>query len=111
MRPFLFLLAVLCFLNPLPALAAEPPRPNVVFILADDLRWNTLGFMGDKEVQTPNLDGLAKRGVVFRNHFVTTSICCVSRASILSGQYERRHRIHDFSTPFAQPRWAETYPA
>jgi len=49
--------------------------------------------------------------VRFRNHFVTTSICCVSRASIFTGQYERRHRIGDFTTPLTPAQWTETYPA
>ena len=94
--------------------AAEPPkpnRPNIVFLLADDLRWNTLGCMGDRIVQTPNINALAARGTLFRNHFVTTSICCVSRASILSGQYARRHQINDFSTDFTPRAFAQTYPA
>lgn len=91
--------------------AEAPPRPNFVFILADDLRWDALGCMGDKIVRTPSIDALAARGVLFRNCFVTTSICAVSRASILSGQYARRHQINDFVTPFTQERWAETYPA
>lgn len=86
-------------------------RPNFVFILADDLRWDVLGCMGNPLVRTPAIDALAARGVVFRNHFCTTSICCVSRASILSGQYERRHGIGDFSTAFTAEQWAQTYPA
>src|ERR1700686_5317066 len=83
-----------------PCRAQEPKKkpPNIVFLLADDLRWNVLGCTGDKLAKTPNLDALAKRGVKFRNHFVTTSICAVSRASILSGQYARRHKINDFAT-------------
>jgi len=98
----------------LTAIASAAPRsspPNVVFILADDLRWNTLGCMGDKIIQTPNIDRLASQGVLFRNHFVTTSICCVSRASIFSGQYEQRHGIGDFATPFTADQWQQTYPA
>lgn len=93
--------------------AAEPKetRPNLVVILADDLRWNALGFMGDPIIQTPHLDRLAERGVRFRNGFVTTSICAVSRASILTGQYARRHGINDFATPFTAEQWARTYPA
>jgi arylsulfatase A-like enzyme len=90
--------------------AADQP-PNLVFLLADDLRWNALGCYGDKVVQTPNIDELAKRGVLFQNSFVTTSICAVSRASFFSGQYARRHGINDFATPFAAEKWAETYPA
>src|SRR5271166_713175 len=65
---------------------AKPARPNIVFLLADDLRWDALGCMGNRIIQTPHVDALAKRGVLFRNAFVTTSICAVSRASILTGQ-------------------------
>ena len=86
-------------------------HPNIVFILCDDLRWNALGCMGDKVIQTPNVDHLAAQGVLFRNHFATTSICSVSRASILTGQHERRHGISDFKTPLTDDQWAETYPA
>jgi arylsulfatase A-like enzyme len=97
-----------------PAVAAEQPkttRPNIIFLLADDLRWNALGCTGDKIIQTPNLDALAARGTLFRNHFVTTSICAVSRASIFTGQYARRHKINDFQTPFTPEAFAQTYPA
>lgn len=91
--------------------ASPASRPNFVFILTDDQRFDSLGCMGNRVIKTPNIDRLAARGAVFRNHFVTTSICCVSRASILSGQYERRHHIADFSTPFSKDQWGATYPA
>jgi arylsulfatase A-like enzyme len=87
------------------------PRPNILFLLSDDLRWDGLGCTGNSFARTPNLDALAARGTLFRNHFVTTSICCVSRASILSGQYARRHGINDFVTPFTPAAFAKTYPA
>jgi arylsulfatase A-like enzyme len=89
----------------------KPARPNIVFLLADDLRWDGLGCTGNRLARTPNLDALAARGTLFRNNFVTTSICCVSRASILSGQYARRHGINDFITPFSAAAFAATYPA
>jgi arylsulfatase A-like enzyme len=94
-----------------PARADEPKkkRPNILFLLADDLRWNALGCAGDKLAKTPNIDKLATRGVMFRNMFVTTSICAVSRASIMSGQYARRHKINDFVTDFGADAWARTY--
>jgi len=95
-----------------PCSARQPPaRPNLVFILADDLRWDALGCMGDPVVQTPNIDRLAQHGVLFRNAFVTTSICCVSRVSFFTGQYGRRHGINDFNTPLTAAQWAQTYPA
>ncbi len=91
--------------------AEAPARPNILFLLTDDQRWNALGCMGDTHILTPNIDRLAREGVLFRNHFVTTSICCCSRASIFTGQYLRRHGIGDFARPFTAAQWAETYPA
>jgi len=94
------------------ARAEEPARrPNIVFLLADDLRADVLGCYGDRLAKTPNIDALARRGVRFRFHFVTTSICCVSRASIFTGQYARRHKINDFVTDFTPAAFAQTYPA
>ena len=71
--------------------AAE--RPNVLFILCDDLRPNALGCYGAPHVQTPNVDRLAAEGVRFQNAFCTTSLCSPSRASILSGLYAHRHGV------------------
>ncbi len=85
--------------------------PNIIFLLGDDHRADALGCMGNKIIQTPHIDGLARDGVLFENTFVTTSICAVSRASIFSGQYARRHGITNFVTPFTPEQWARTYPA
>lgn len=86
-------------------------RPNVVFIVIDDLRWDAPGFMGNALIKTPHLDALAAEGVVFRHSFVTTSICSVSRASLLTGQWMRRHGITDFATGLSEAQWPATYPA
>lgn len=91
--------------------AANASRPNLLFILTDDQRWNTLGCMGDTNVLTPNIDRLGRDGVIFENHYVTTSICCCTRASIFTGQYMRRHGVQDFKTPLTPTQWAQTYPA
>jgi arylsulfatase len=104
------LLLSLALLCPL-LLQAAPARPNVVFLLVDDLRFNALGYMGDKVVKTPNIDRLAQQGVRFKNMFVTTSICSVSRASILTGQWMRRHGIDDFAKGISDAAWKDTYPA
>lgn len=93
------------------AFAGGDSKPNILFILTDDQRWNALGCMGDTNILTPNIDQLAHRGVLFHNHFVTTSICCCSRASIFTGQYMRRHGIEDFEKPLTAAQWAQTYPA
>jgi arylsulfatase len=90
---------------------AAADKPNVVFLLVDDLRHNALGCMGDKIVQTPNIDRLAKEGVLFKNMFVTTSICSVSRATALTSQWMRRHGIEDFAKGISDEAWKDTYPA
>ncbi len=66
-------------------------KPNVIFILTDDHRWDAAGFAGNGIISTPELDRLAVEGVVFRNAFITTPISAASRASILTGMYERSH--------------------
>ncbi len=72
---------------------AEPV--NIVFVLADDHRYDALGFMGHPFLETPHMDTLAREGVHFKNAFVTTSLCSPSRASILTGLYAHRHRVVD----------------
>jgi alpha-L-rhamnosidase len=72
--------------------ARESKQPNIIFILTDDQRWDALGYAGNKIIQTPEMDKLAKSGVYFRNGIVTTPICSASRASIFSGLYERTHK-------------------
>lgn len=64
-------------------------RPNIIFILTDDQRWDALGYAGNEIIQTPEMDKLASEGVYFRNAIATTPICAASRASIFSGLYER----------------------
>ncbi|MGQ9591918.1 MAG: sulfatase family protein, partial [Planctomycetota bacterium] len=76
------------------------PRPNVVFVLTDDQRWDCLGIAGHAFLRTPNLDRLAREGAWFRNAFVTTSLCSPSRASFLSGLYAHAHKVLDNFTDF-----------
>ncbi|MHB9030577.1 MAG: sulfatase family protein [Candidatus Latescibacterota bacterium] len=78
--------------------AAAPRKRNIIFILIDDLRFDTFSFMGHPVVQTPNIDRLARNGVHFRNTFVTTALCSPSRATILTGLYAHQHKILDNST-------------
>ena len=73
-------------------------RPNLVFILIDDQRYDALGLL-NPFFETPHLDALAARGVLFENAFVTTSLCSPSRASILTGQYAHEHRVLANRTP------------
>lgn len=72
---------------------ADSRRPNILFLLTDDQRWDTLGCMGNEIIQTPNLDALATDGAIFENAFVTTSVCWSSRASYLTGLYSSCHGV------------------
>ncbi|WP_020607603.1 sulfatase family protein [Spirosoma spitsbergense] len=85
--------------------------PNIIFLLADDQRWDALGVAGNTLIKTPSLDRLARDGFYFKRSYVTTPICAISRASIFSGQYARRHGIVSFATPFSDSALAQTYPA
>jgi len=90
--------------------AAEKQKPpNVILILGDDHRWDALGCMGNKIIQTPHLDQLARDGVIFDNHFATTPICWTSRASIMLGQYARTHGIFDVFLPLTPAQIQQTY--
>jgi arylsulfatase A-like enzyme len=76
-----------------PSPVASADKPNVVFILVDDLRWDALACAGHPFVKTPHIDRLAKEGARFRNAFVTTPICLPSRACFLTGQYAHTHGV------------------
>ena len=80
--------------------ARAADRPNVLFILCDDLRPDALGCFGSKHVKTPNIDRLAAEGVLFKNTFCTTSLCSPSRASILSGVYAHTHGVTNNFTEY-----------
>ena len=62
-----------------------PNKPNVIFILADDLGYGDLGFLGQKHIETPNLDLLAARGMLFSNHYAGAPVCAPSRSALLTG--------------------------
>jgi len=81
-------------------LAAESQRPNVVFILTDDQRWDQLSCEGHPFLETPNLDRIAAEGARFANMFVTTSLCSPSRASYLSGLYAHSHGVMNNFTDY-----------
>lgn len=85
-------------------------QPNIVFIVTDSHRGEALGVAGNPFVVTPNLDKLAKAGVRYSEAYVTTAICAVSRASLLSGQHRARHGINDFSTNFSPEALCHTFP-
>jgi len=68
-------------------------RPNIVFFLTDDQRWDGMSCAGNPVLKTPNIDRIAAEGIRFRNMFVTTSLCGPSRASYLTGKYAHNHGV------------------
>jgi arylsulfatase A-like enzyme len=76
----------------------EGKKPNIIFILTDDQRWDALGYAGNDIIKTPNMDRLASSGLYFQNAFVSTPICAASRASLFTGLYERSHN-YTFGKP------------
>jgi len=85
-------------------------RPNIIFILTDDQRWDALGYAGNKIIHTPNMDKLAAEGLYFSNAFVTTPICAASRASLFTGLYERTHDFTFGKAPLKNEYMYESYP-
>lgn len=79
---------------------AEAGKPNVIFILADDLGWGDLGCYGHPSIKTPNLDRMAKQGTLFTQFYVNGSVCSPSRCAFFTSSYPARHRIHGhYATP------------
>lgn len=68
-------------------------QPNVVFVFGDQWRYQALGFAGNDNLSTPNLDRLAKRSLNFKNAISGCPVCCPARASLLTGQYPDRHGV------------------
>lgn len=71
-------------------------KPNIVFILTDDQGYWSLGCAGNKEIRTPNIDGLADRGIRFENFFCASPVCSPARASLLTGRIPSQHGILDW---------------
>ena len=74
--------------------AAEPKRPNIIFIFADDWGFGDVGIHGSTFCETPNLDRMASEGVDFYNFTVNSPVCSPSRAAVMTGQFPARHCVH-----------------
>ena len=83
-------------------------QPNIVIIMADDLGYSDVGYMGSTEKATPNIDKIANSGVQFTNGYTTCPVCGPSRAGLLTGRYQNRFGFEDNPGPFR--RDSETIP-
>ena len=95
MKAALTLLSCVILLSGGPCRPAEAGarRPNIIFVITDDQRWDSLGVTGHPFARTPNIDRLAREGALFTNFFATTPLCSPSRASFLTGQYAHAHKV------------------
>jgi len=94
--------AGLCFAND-----KTSPKPNILFILADDLGYHDLSCMGSKFYETPNIDRIANEGMVFTNGYAACQVCSPSRASILTGKFSARHGITDWIGADTGQAWSK----
>ena len=76
--------------------ATEPTKPNIVFVLIDDMGWGDFSCFGNTEAKTPNIDRLAAEGLRFSQFYVNSPICSPSRCAFVTGQYPQRWRINSF---------------
>lgn len=82
-------------------LRAEPPRPNILFIVADDMGYADAGFMGATQTRTPRLDALAKAGAVLKSHYVQP-VCSPTRSTIMTGRHVFRTGVYTIVRPGAE---------
>jgi arylsulfatase A-like enzyme len=85
-------------------------KPNIIFILTDDQRFDAIGYAGNQLISTPEMDKLATEGTYFKNAMVTTPICTASRTSILTGLYERTHSYNFQTSGIRESYMADSYP-
>ncbi len=103
-------MAVLFGLMMAAASVSAAERPNIVFLFTDDQTTYSLGCYGNKDVKTPNIDGLAKDGIVFDNHYNTTAICMASRANVMTGMFEYKTGCNFEHGPLMRSMWEKSYP-
>lgn len=89
----LLIIVLFTFLIPGNILSAAESPPNIVLVISDDQAWTDYGFMGHTDIQTPNLDKLAKEGILFTRGYVPTALCRPSLMTLATGHYAHKHGI------------------
>ena len=92
------------------AQAEDTQKPNIIFLLADDQNFGSVGCYGNSEVLTPHMDKLGYDGVIFDKHYNTTAICMASRASAMTGMYEYKTGTNFEHGDMTPEIWQKSYP-
>ena len=95
----LFKITFCCLLSFTFVTCSKEIPPNVIFILTDDQGYGDLGIYGASDVNTPNIDSIAKKGAYFTSYYSTQPVCSASRASILTGCYPDRLGVFNAYSP------------
>ena len=99
MKAVLLITIIFCLFAAHLMVAQPADKPNIVLICIDDLGWKDLGYMGSKYYETPNIDQLANRGMVFTKAYANAANCAPTRACLLTGQYSPRHGVYTVANP------------
>jgi arylsulfatase A-like enzyme len=102
------LIFALATLIPGSALAGKK-APNILIILSDDQGWGDVGFNGCTDIPTPNLDALARDGIIFSQGYATHSYCSPSRAGLMAGRYQQRFG-HENNMPYTTATAYDGFP-
>ncbi|WP_162029442.1 MULTISPECIES: sulfatase [unclassified Lentimonas] len=100
----------ICMFLMLAIVASAEVKPNIIFLLADDQNFGSIGIYGNPEVQTPNMDKLGHDGLIFDKHYNTTAICMASRATAFTGMYEYKTGTNFQHSHMRPEIWAKSYP-
>jgi arylsulfatase A-like enzyme len=80
-----------------PQKSPQQRKPNIIYIMADDLGYGEVGFNGQKKIMTPNIDQLAKEGIIFKQHYAGTAVCGPSRAALMTGINTAHAHVRELS--------------
>ena len=95
MKKFIYLILLILFI--FSCNKKKLNNPNIILIVADDLGWTDLSYMGSKYYEPPNIDKLSKSGITFLNGYASSANCAPSRATMMSGKYHPSHGIYTVS--------------
>jgi len=102
--------SIACALAGLCLITTSQAKPNIIYLMADDQNFGSVGVYGNTEVKTPHMDQLGRDGVIFDRHYNTTAICMASRANVMTGMYEYKTGTNFEHGDMTPEIWSKSYP-